>query len=77
MANRDDLKDWVYQAVKDGNGRAKVVGVSKHIWDHHEEELRASGDLFYTWQYEMRWAAQRLREEGRLALSGRDWVVKP
>lgn len=76
MANRDDLKEWVLQAVEESDGRARVVRVAKHIWDNHENELRGSGDLFYTWQYEMRWAAQRLREEGRLALSARDWVVK-
>ena len=76
MADREDLKDWVYQAVRENAGRTSVVKVAQHIWEHREQELRSSGDLFYTWQYEMRWAAQQLRKEGRLTLAGRDWALK-
>ncbi len=28
--------------------------------------LRDSGDMLYTWQYDIRWAAQQLRNEGTL-----------
>jgi len=73
MANREDLKDWVYQAVWENAGQTKPVKVAQHIWENHEQELRRSGDLFYTWQYAMRWAAQQLRSERRLTLAGRDW----
>jgi hypothetical protein len=76
MANREDLKGWVYHAVKDNARQTSVVNVARHIWEHHEQELRNSGDLFYTWQYEMRWAAQQLRNESRLTLAGRDWALK-
>lgn len=76
MANREDLKDWVFRAVYECGGRTKVVEVARYIWKNHEQELRRSGDLFYTWQYEMRWAAQKLRNEGRLTLLGRDWATK-
>ena len=76
MATRDTLVDWVYNAVEENGGRTSLVSVAKHIWDHHERELRNSGDLFYTWQYEMRWAGQRLRDAGRLTLAGRDWAIK-
>ncbi len=31
-----------------------------------EHELRSSGDLFFTWQYDIRWAAQYLRNIGYL-----------
>jgi hypothetical protein len=75
-ANREDLKDWVYHAVEDSGGQTKLVTVAQHIWRHHQKDLEGSGDLFYTWQYEMRWAAQRLRDEGRLTLAGRDWALK-
>lgn len=34
------------------------------FWDHYEEELRRSGDLLYTWQYDIRWAATELRKTG-------------
>ena len=58
MASRDDLIDWVYKAVQGNGGKTKLVNVARHIWENHESELRSSGDLFYTWQYEMRWAAK-------------------
>ena len=31
---------------------------------HYEEELKHSGDLLYTWQYDIRWAATELRKTG-------------
>ena len=76
MATREDLADWVCQALHGLNGQATLVNVARHIWEHHEDELRRSGDLFYTWQYEMRWAGQRLRDQGRLTLVGREWAFK-
>lgn len=72
MATRHDLADWVFAAVRDNDGRASIIDVAKHIWSHHETELRASGDLFYTWQYDMRWAAQHLRNAHKFKpVSGR------
>jgi hypothetical protein len=76
MADREDLKEWVYLAVRENAGQTRLVRVAQHIWEHHEQDLRSSGDLFFTWQYEMRWAAQQLRNEGRLTLVGRDWALK-
>lgn len=52
--------------VRELGGRGTVTDVCRVIWRRHEPELRASGDLFYTWQYDVRWAAQRLRNEGVL-----------
>jgi len=67
VAVKWDLKLWVVEAVRDQGGESDVLGVAKWIWENHEHDLRASGDLFYTWQYDMRWAAQALRQEGKLA----------
>jgi hypothetical protein len=66
MAKRSDLKDWVVEALKANGGSATIPEVAKHIWENHEAELRASGELFYTWQYEARWAANQLRKEHKL-----------
>jgi len=66
MTTKNDLKDWVVQALKAHGGEARIPVVAKHVWDNHEPELRASGELFYTWQYDIRWAANRLRDEGHL-----------
>ncbi|MDB5540148.1 MAG: hypothetical protein JWQ89_1875 [Devosia sp.] len=80
MASKVDLRDWVHGAVKSLGGRATIVEVSKHIWENHEKDLRASKDLFYTWQYDMRWAAQDLRRTGVFASipasDKRHWQLK-
>ena len=64
MLSRTDLRSVVAEALKKLGGQAKVVEVAKYIWEHYETDLRSSGDLFYTWQYDMRWAATQLREQG-------------
>jgi uncharacterized protein YutD len=46
--------------------KAQVIEVCKYIWDNYEHELRGSGNVLYTWQYDVRWAAQQLREDGFL-----------
>ena len=66
MATRDDLKTWVLEALRFHGGQASIIDVAKHIWNNHEAELRTSGDLFYCWQYDMRWAANSLRSERQL-----------
>lgn len=67
MPTRDDLCEWVIEALRANNGRARIVTICRHIWENHEKELRRSGDLFYTWQYDMRWAGQKLRDNGTMA----------
>ncbi len=77
MATRDDLQTWVLDALRE-LGPSTVPSIAKHIWHNHEAELRASGDLFYTWQYAMRWAGQILQQHGKLSKNGpnRTWVLK-
>jgi hypothetical protein len=66
MATRSDLCDWVVDALRANGGRARLLEVCKRIWTNHKSELRQSGDLFYKWQYDVRWAAQLLRNQGVL-----------
>lgn len=79
MARKTDLTAWVLEAIRALGGRASVVAVCREIWLRHEAELRMSGDLFYTWQYDVRWAAQRLRDAGELKkadeATGREWEL--
>lgn len=58
--------DWVVEALEQLGGTAGVVEVSRQVWQNHESDLRESGDLFYTWQYDLRWAATKLRKAGQL-----------
>lgn len=66
MITREDLKPWILDALKLHGGKARVVQVCKYIWDTHENKIKTSGDLLYTWQYDVRWAAQQLRDSGIL-----------
>lgn len=66
MAERATLKSWVLAALRESSGSATIVQVCKIVWRDHQGELEGSGDLFYTWQYDIRWAAQYLRDNGYL-----------
>ncbi|MDP9280028.1 MAG: hypothetical protein M3P00_11475 [Gemmatimonadota bacterium] len=66
MASKMDLPGWVDDALTDNGGHASIVDVCRYIWQAHEPDLRLSGDLFFTWQYNVRWAAYQLREAGRI-----------
>jgi len=77
MLSRDDFMPWVVDALRAHGGRASVVEVCRHIWTHHEKQLREAGDLFYTWQYDVRWAATKLRHrhELRETARGAPWAL--
>lgn len=66
MATKTDLGQWILDALQESGGSATIVEVARHIWSHHEDDLRQSGSIFYTWQYDMRWSAQKLRDSGAL-----------
>lgn len=65
MPTRKDLRDWLIETLKIKKGSASIPEVCKYICMHenHENELRRSGNLFFTWQYDIRWAAKQLRDE--------------
>jgi hypothetical protein len=80
LQHRNDLPDAILEAVKANGGNATIPQICKHIWDNHENDLRKAGELFYTWQYEMRWAGQKLRKSGDLLPANRkvrEWRVPP
>jgi hypothetical protein len=66
MATKHDLVDWLYKALRALGGKGSIPELCKYVWENHEEELRASGDLFYTWQYDIRWAAYQLRRSRKM-----------
>lgn len=66
IKNDGTLDEWVIEALEAHGGSASIVDICKHIWEFHESDLRKSGDDFYTWQYDMRWVGNRLREDGVL-----------
>lgn len=54
----------VIAALEYYGGVATILEVAEFIWTNYEKDLRSSGDLFYSWQYDMRWAATSLRKDG-------------
>jgi len=66
MKKREILENWIVEALKAHSGRAKVIDVCKHVWGNHEAEIKQSEELLYTWQYDVRWAAQQLRDSGAM-----------
>jgi len=75
---KEGLKPLVCEALNDLGGSGTVAQVAKVIWDKHEERLRDAGELFYTWQYDIRWAAQALQGEKILTKKGpgRAWTLR-
>jgi len=67
MNIRVEIQPWIIRALSDCGGHATITAVAKHIWEHHEKELRSNEDIFFNWQYEMRWAAGALRKRHKIA----------
>ncbi|PJJ72945.1 hypothetical protein CLV46_2524 [Diaminobutyricimonas aerilata] len=75
MATKGDLGGWILAALRELGGTGTILQISEIIWRDHERDLRVSGGLFYTWQYDLRWAGQDLRGSGALqpAEPGMPW----
>lgn len=70
VATRRDLSKWVEDALRRRGGSATIAQVCKEVWKAHEHDLRTNEQLLYTWQYDIRWAATRLRHKGRIRAAG-------
>lgn len=44
---RKALPNWIKEALTAQGGRARVLSVSRHIWDKHSSEIEISG-IFYS-----------------------------
>ena len=66
MATKHDLGTWIVECLQTAGGSAPLIDICRYVWENHEVELRRSGDLFLTWQYDIRWAATALRHGGVL-----------
>jgi hypothetical protein len=61
MITKNDLPSYVIEALKAKRGSASILDVCKYVWAKHEKDIRSTDGLFYTWQYDIRWAATELR----------------
>ena len=77
MSDKSALGPWIVEALEEHGGAADLLEVCKTVWRNHEDDQRRSGDLFFTWQYDIRWAGTKLRKEGILAPASREKAREP
>lgn len=63
---RKDLPNLLYELIQDMGGSATMMDIFKKFWERYKTSLESSGDLFYTWNYDIRWAATNLRKTNRM-----------
>ncbi|MGE4385740.1 MAG: hypothetical protein AB7E39_07770 [Endomicrobiaceae bacterium] len=63
---RQDLPELLYKTIKSLGGSAKMQEIFEKFWEVYYKDLEKSGELFYTWNYDIRWAATKLRNEKRM-----------
>lgn len=63
---RLDLPEKLFSTLKSMEGKGTILEICKEFWAEYEVDLKESGDLFYTWQYDIRWAATELRKSKRM-----------
>lgn len=68
---RKDLPDILYQLIKELGESATMMTIFRKFWKDHKSELNENDDFFYTWNYDIRWAATKLRKEGRMKNASR------
>ena len=79
LISRTVMKAWVVEALNELGGEGSILEICKIVWERHGKEIQESGDSFYTWQYEIRWAGDILRKESTLLPSGKTkrkkWIL--
>ena len=58
QGNHKGINGFLYQM--DGNGY--ILDISKKFWIKYKDNITPNNNLFYTWQYDIRWAATELRK---------------
>jgi hypothetical protein len=66
MLDRNGLIPLILEALQANGGSARIHEIGKYVWDNHQTDLRNAGNLFYKWQYELRWASDQLAHEGKI-----------
>jgi hypothetical protein len=61
---KKELPNIIHKLLIDSGKPLSIMDISKLIWKQYKLNLIVSGDLFYTWQYDFRWAATELRKRG-------------
>jgi len=65
MATRDNLSGGFSMPCAN-TAAAAAWGISEYVWERHRSEIQTSGDLLYTWQFEIRRVAVELIAAGKI-----------
>jgi len=71
IITRNDMVQLVCEALESLGGEGTIVDTAAVIWKNYKDDLESSGDIFYTWQYDMRWARHKLSKTGKLTTEKR------
>lgn len=72
------LRTWILEALAGAGRSASPLLVAKDVWSRHEQELKSAGDLLFTWQLDLRAAAEEMVTDGVLTVDeGGDWRLSP
>lgn len=66
--SRKDFKPLILEALNSNGGRSAIFQICQFIWDNYHHRISQDKKMLYTWQYEIRWAAMGLREDGLIEL---------
>ncbi len=66
MSDKEFLDRALVSALKASGGSASIGKACEAVWEQNENELRLRRELFFTWQYDIRWSAHWLRLAGVL-----------
>ncbi len=66
MITRNALPSILYDILKQFGGSATMMDVFKKFWADNKHKLNEADDIFYTWNYDIRWAATQLRKQGKM-----------
>ena len=61
---RKELPDILLSILKNMGGSASMMEVFKFFWKEYGAKISQTEDIFYTWNYDIRWAATNLRKRG-------------
>ena len=67
IIKRKDLTEILEEALVSLGGEGRIVEICEYIWSKYNNDLLSSGDIFYTWQYDLRMSAKEtLKAEGKI-----------
>lgn len=74
MKSESLLSSWIFEALGASGASASPLNVAKVVWERHERDLHAAGDLLFTWQLDLHTTADAMVTEGKLLVEENgDW----